>query len=178
MIRAATCSAFALAFLLAGCGGGDGDDKTRAANGTASVQFSAPEGDGNSQTLALSVPGFSAKLAVPGLSFGTDESSIDGLRFHPGTKITGMQVAGDAGDGTGGESRGTVQMQFTDPAAPEALLAYYRDAARGSGWREVPPAAGQQFAATKPGDKGEARLALQLGPQGSGSAGHFIVTGQ
>lgn len=165
--------------LLAGCGGHD--DKA-ADNGTTSIRFSGigdNGADGNAQTVAVSVPGFSAKLNLPGVDLAGGSTGIDGIAMHPGSKITGLNVTGKAGDGTGGESHGTVEMAFADPgAAPDALLAYYRDAAKRGGWTEVPPAAGQQFAATKAKDGGNEQLALQIAAAGSGSSGRFVVNGQ
>lgn len=162
---------------LAGCGG---HDRRQTDTETATINFGGLDAAANgsdAQTVAVSVPGFSAKLSVPGLSLGATSTEIDGLHFHPGTKLTGMNVTGKAGDGTGGEGHGTVDIRFTDPAAPAALLDYYRNAAAGAGWRVVPPAAGAQFAATKPGDTGETQLSLYVEPAGAGSTGRFLVTG-
>jgi hypothetical protein len=171
-----------VAALLAGCGH---KDDHPAQTETAQISFSAADngaaaaGNGSAaQTVAVNVPGFSAKLNVPGLDFGVADMSIDGIRFHPGTKLAGMNIAGAAGDGSGGEGHGTVEMRFTDPAAPDQLLSYYRQAAQGGGWTAVPPAAGQQFAATKMKADGREHLALQVtAGQGGGSTGRFLVTG-
>jgi hypothetical protein len=147
---------------------------------TASISFSADNTSGNasdaSHSVSVSVPGFAAKLNVPGLAIGSD-MSIDGIAFRPNTKIAGVNIVGAAGDGSGGEGHGTVEMRFTDPGAPDQVLAYYKQAAQQGGWTEVPPAAGQQFAATKHKDDGTEHLALQVGAAAAGSSGRFIVTG-
>lgn len=165
--------------VLAGCGH---KDDPAAQTETAQISFSADNGaagnGSDAQTVAVNVPGFSAKLNVPGLTLGSQNMSIDGIAFHPGTRLSGVNIAGAAGDGSGGEGHGAVEMRFTDPAAPDQLLAYYKQAAQGGGWTEVPPAAGQQFAATRAKADGSEHLALQVGAAaGGGSTGRFLVTG-
>lgn len=148
---------------------------------TASISFSgldnaAGANNDAARSVAVSVPGFSAKLNVPGLSIGGD-MSIDGIPFRPETRIGAVNISGAAGDGSGGDDHGTVEMRFTDPGAPDQVLGYYRQAAQKGGWTEVPPAAGQQFAATKAKDDGTEHLAVQIGAAASGSTGRFVVTG-
>ena len=172
------------AALLAGCSG-----RTHDTDGheTASISF----GDGNSmtvdagggnaadKTVAITVPGFSAKVAVPGLDLGGKDTDIEGIALYPGTKVNGVTIDAHDNDGTGGESQGRVDMAFSAPAGPDQLLAYYKGAAKNAGWAEQPPAAGQQFAATKTDDKGKtAHLAMSVTGAASGSTGHFAVDGK
>jgi hypothetical protein len=157
---------------LAACGHREAPADTR----SATVAF-ADGGAGNAQSLAIQVPGFSAKLDVPGLSLGPSAFDLDGIPLAPGTRVTGMKITGAAGDGSGGEGHGAVDAGFTAPQSPAALLAYYRDRARAGGWTEVPPAAGQQFAATKAKDRGQERFALVIGAAGAGSTGRLLVAG-
>ncbi|WP_419826347.1 hypothetical protein [Sphingomonas sp.] len=178
MIRSAALLALVV---LAGCGH---KEKAPEDTRTVSIAFSNPgnAGEGGpagnaAQALAIDVPGFSAKLDVPGLNFSAGNPGLDGIALQPGTRLTGMKIVGAAGDGSGGDGHGTVDMGFTAPAAPAQVIAYYRDAAKRGGWREVPPAGGQQFAATKPKDSGSEHLALQVAPQGTGSQGRFLVSG-
>jgi hypothetical protein len=175
MIRSAALLALVL---LTGCGR---KEKAPADTGSVSVAFAdagqgRPGGDA-SQSLAIEVPGFSAKLDVPGLTLGAGNTGLDGIALQPGTRLTGLKIAGAAGDGSGGDAHGAVDMGFTAPARPEQVIAYYRDAARRGGWRELPPAGGQQFAATKPKDGGSEHLAIQVAADGAGSRGRFLVTG-
>jgi hypothetical protein len=167
--------------LLASCGH---KEKAPADTGTVSVAFSNPgnAGEGGpagdaAQSVAIQVPGFSAKLDVPGLKLGAGNTGLDGIALQPGTRLTGMKITGAAGDGSGGDGHGAVDMGFTVPAPPAQVIAYYRDAARRGGWREVPPAGGQQFAATKPKDGGSEHLAMQVSAAGAGSQGRFLVSG-
>ena len=169
-----------LATALAGCG----RRKDHTDTDTATISFAGLDNsaDGNAagdaQTVSVSVPGFSAKLNMPGLNLGAKDMNIDGIALHPGASVSGMQVMGAAGDGSGGEGHGTVELRFADPAPPAQVLAYYRQAAAAAGWTETPPAAGQQFAATKPKESGTQALALQIGAAGpGGSTGRFLVTG-
>lgn len=158
-------------------------------NQTASISFgdgNASSTDGNSstgasdKTVAINVPGFSAKVAVPGLDLGGDDTRIDGIALYPGTRMSGVNINADSSnDGSGGESQGRVDMAFFAPASPDQLLAYYKGAARNAGWREQPPAAGQQFAASKADDKGKtARLALSMAGVAGGTTGHFAIDGE
>ena len=175
--RTALTLAVAL-FSLAACGKSD-DQPTQ--TDTASISFSGLDntaGADNTATrsVSVSVPGFAAKLNVPGLAIG-GAMSIDGIPFRPETKVAGINIAGAAGDGSGGGGHGTVEMRFTDPGAPDQVLAYYRQASQRGGWTEVPPAAGQQFAATTQKDGGTEHLAIQVGAAAAGSSGRFVVSG-
>ena len=184
LARSTLPATIALAIALAGC-----SDRTHDKNGneTASISF----GDGNSMTadggggnaadkiVAINVPGFSAKVAVPGLDLGGKDTDIDGIALYPGTKMNGVNIDAHDNDGTGGESQGRVDMAFSAPAGPGQLLAYYKGAARNAGWTEQPPAAGQQFAATKTDGKGKtAHLAMSVTGVASGSTGHFTIDGE
>lgn len=165
---------------LAGCGGTP-DADAHANTEMATISFTGLGNAGAAgdaaQVVAVSVPGFSAKLNVPGINLGGPDTDIDGIRLHPGSRTTAMKITGPAGDGSGGEGHGTVEMGFIDPTSPADLLAYYQNAAKTAGWREIPPAAGQQFAATKAGDRGTQTLAMRIGAQGTGSTGRLTVTG-
>lgn len=149
-------------------------------NGASDEADGARHGDG--QTVAIDVPGFSGKMTVPGLTIGSENAKIDDMPFFPGTKVNGINVSGEAGDGSGGQGSGKVDMAFTAPGDPGKLIAWYRDQAQQHGWTIMPPAGGHQFEATKDkpgagGADGASHFALQVAPQGSGSAGHFLVSG-
>jgi hypothetical protein len=134
------------------------------------------DGSGNGQSVSINVPGFSGKMTVPGLNLG-DDAKIDDMPFFPGTKVTGINVTGESGDGSGGRGKGHVDMAFTAPGNVDALAGWYRDQAQQHGWTVVPPAGGNQFEATKDKADGTSRFAVQMAPQGTGSAGHFLVSG-
>jgi hypothetical protein len=147
------------------------------ATASISIGNDAEHGEGgNGQSVSINVPGFSGKMTVPGLNLG-DDAKIDDMPFFPGTKVTGINVTGESGDGSGGHGKGQVDMTFTAPGDTDRLVAWYRDQAQQHGWTVVPPAGGHQFEATKDKADGTSRFAVQMAPQGGGSAGHFLVSG-
>jgi hypothetical protein len=165
---------------LAGCSvRAHGDDGNGA---TASISIGNTT-DGNSpgngqQSVSINVPGFSAKLNVPGLNIGSDTTQIEDMKLYPGTAINGMHISGQAGDGSGGDSRGDVDMGFTAPVGAAQIVGWYRDQAQKGGWTIVPPAGANQFEATKHEGGRDTHFALQVAATGTGSNGHFLVTGR
>lgn len=103
--------------------GGD-DDANRTAVSVSSdgnVSITSP---GDSQGIAVSVPGFNAKLNIPGLDLGSEHMDIDGVKLYPGTRLQTVNVDGK------NEAGGSVDMRFTSEAAPAVLAKYYADSAR------------------------------------------------
>ncbi len=160
--------------LLAGCDMriGHKDEPANAAtvtvgeDGNVSIEPSQG-GDG----VSLSVPGFNAKINVPGLTIGDKDMDIDGLKLYPGTKMQAIDIAGD----TPGKRDG-VAMRFTVGAAPAALSEYYADAARANGFSDIKVtnvAAGSTVTARKSdGD----RLKIAMAPgAGGGSQGSITI---
>jgi hypothetical protein len=135
-------------------------------------------GGGNSQSVSINVPGFSAKVNVPDLALGTDTTKIDDLKIFPGTKVNGVKITGQASDGSGGDSKGNVEMGFTAPADPAKIVDWYRGQAQQQGWTIVPPSGANQFQATKQeGGHDATQFALQVASATGGSSGRFFVTG-
>lgn len=174
--------AFAAALLSLSLAGCSASTHGTAGNESASISFGGDDNSANGsdgKTVSVDVPGFSAKIAVPGLDVGGKDTDIDGIALYPGTKLDGVNVHADAADGSGGDSQGRVDMGFSAPATPDQLLAYYKGAARQAGWSEQPPAAGQQFAATKTDGKGKPEhLAMSIAAAGAGATGHVLIDGQ
>lgn len=136
-------------------------------------------GGNGTQSVSIDVPGFSAKVNVPNLDLGTDTTKIDDMQIFPGTRINGVKITGQASDGSGGDSRGNVEMGFSAPADPTRLVAWYHDQAQKQGWTIVPPAGANQFQATKQeSGHGTTQFALQVASAVGGSNGHFFVTGR
>jgi len=164
----------AAGLLLAGC---DIRAHDKDGNTTASISFgnSAESAAGDtkgSHGVSVDVPGFSAKVNLPDMAFGSDTTHIDNLRIFPGTSIHGVSVRGDAG------GEGNVEMGFTAPADSGRVLAWYRDEARKQGWTIDPATGTNQFEATRADDKDRpTHLAIQIGDDGKGSSGHLLVTG-
>lgn len=140
--------------------------------------------DGGNHSVSINAPGFSAKMNLPNLDLGSGTMQIDDMKIFPGTKIHGVDIAGDADKGDDGgddgeeSGKGQVEMGFTAPGGVDQVIAWYRDQARKTGWTIVTPTAGNQFEATKPGDHGPARFALRVTPTDTGSDGHFTITGR
>jgi hypothetical protein len=156
-------------------------------NETAAISFGG-DADGNSaddisgngsKTVSVDVPGFSAKVSVPDLDIGGKDTDIDGIKVYPGTKMNGVNVLANAGDGSGSESQGKVAMAFSAPIPPDQLLGYYRGEAAKAGWKAEPTPGGSQFAATKIDDKGKpTHLTIDLAGAGTGSTGKFQIVGE
>ena len=121
------------AVLLAGCQMKIGKDEQEGNSASVSVgddgnvQVSAADG---ARGVSISVPGFSAKVNVPGLELGGDDMDIDGMKLYPGTKLANVNV-------NGGDHSGTVDMKFNAPGAPTAIADYYVNAAREKAFTEV-----------------------------------------
>lgn len=170
----ASIATAAAGLLLAGC---DVRAHDEGGNTTASISFGnstdAAGADANgAHTVSVDVPGFSAKVKVPDMSFGSDTTHIDNLKIFPGTSIHGVNVRGDAG------GEGDVDMAFTAPADTGKVLAWYRDQAQKEGWTILPATGANQFEASHDDEKGRpTRLAIRIGGEGSGSSGHLLVTG-
>lgn len=129
---------------------------------------SAAAGAASPNAVAIDVPGFKAQVTLPSIEVPGKNTSLDGLKLYPGTRLTGIRVASDTGE------RGTVTMNYVADASPAAVLAYYREAA---------PRAGFTLAAAAPdrvaGRKGaKSAFDIAVRPDGAGSAGTIAVSGQ
>lgn len=167
--------AMASGLLLAGC-----DVRTHDEGGdtTASISFGNSSADVGSNTkgshsVSVDVPGFSAKVKVPEMALGSDTTHIDNLKIFPGTSIRSVNVSGD----TGGE--GNVTMTFSAPADTGRVLAWYRDQALKGGWTIETATGNDKFVATRNDENDRpTRLAIEIGDDGGGSSGRFLVTGR
>ena len=110
--------------LLAGCSVDAGKDD--GGNGMASMKVGE---DGNvsitasdgADGVSVSIPGFDAKLNVPGVELGGDDMDIDGIKLYPGTEVKGINVTDQKG---AGNSR--VEMRFTSPATPDQVRDWFQ----------------------------------------------------
>jgi len=170
----------AATLLLAGCSvrtHGNGQD------GTASITIGNAADGGGNHSMSINAPGFSARMDLPDLDLGTGSMQIEDMKIFPGTKIQGLNITGEARDTASSadesaDGKGEVQMGFTAPGGVDQVIAWYRDQAQKSGWTIVPPTAGNQFEATKPGEHGPAHFALRIAATATGSDGRFSVTGR
>jgi hypothetical protein len=169
-----------VALLIAACSvhthDNNGTDASITIGNTADTGGAASAAKGR-QSVSISVPGFSAKVNVPDLDIGSD-TKIANMPMFPGTKINGVDIVAHDSDGSGGDSKGDVDMAFTAPANPSAVVNWYKDQAQKHGWNTLPPTGTNQFEATRQEDgDGPARFALQIAVGGGGSIGHFHVSG-
>jgi hypothetical protein len=125
----------------------------------------------DSKGVSISVPGFQAKVDIPGLKIGDGNMDIDGMKLYPGTKLDAINV-----NGTDHGQKGVV-MRFTSAAAPAALADYYADAAAANNFTAVQSsktAAGATVTAIKP-DGDHIKIAMAPAATGAGSQGSITV---
>jgi hypothetical protein len=169
------------AFLLTACSVHTHEDNGTSASitigNTANTSGTASTANGQ-QSVSINVPGFSANVNVPDLDIGTD-TQIDDMPMFPGTKVHGVDVVAHDGNGSSGDSKGDVDMAFSAPGNPTAVVNWYKDQAQKHGWNVVPPTGANQFEATKQEDgRGPTRFTVQIAMGSGGSSGHFHVSGR
>jgi hypothetical protein len=158
--------------LLGGCELKVRDDaRDGAKDGDASVSIGA---DGNvaisENGLSIKTPGFAGKIDIAGMKLGGDTMEVAGMKLYPGTELVAINVVDKAGP-----DNGLVDMRFTSPAAPDKVAAYYAQASRDAGFRDI--------AVRKQGDKAlfsaikedSDRVTIEIAPAAKGSAGHIRV---
>jgi hypothetical protein len=171
----------AAALLLAGCHASVHNDQ---GGGDASITIGNAGGDdgkadaNGQQSVAIKVPGFSAKVSMPNLDLGHD-TKIGNMPMFPGTKVTSVNIAADHADGSGGDSQGKVDMSFSAPGKAADIVGWYKDQAGKDGWSVQPPSGANQFEATRQDadHNGPTHFALQVADGGQGSTGHLLVSG-
>jgi hypothetical protein len=155
---------------LAACHGkvdiGDADSNDSDGN----VHIALGDAAGGNGSVSVDVPGFKANVSLPGINLG-NHVDLDGIKLAPGTKLSGMNV--DAKDNGGEGDSGTVQMHFTNPQAPGAVLDHYAKSAADAGYGAIARADNKLSA-----KKDEKSFAVEISPDGSGSRGTITVTGK
>lgn len=126
--------------------------------------------DGNNQ-VALNIPGINANLSLPGLKLG-EHIDLNGIKLAPDTKVGNVDIVAHDHDGAAAGSDGHVRIDFTNPDAPAALIAYYARAATEAGYAAIVSNADGLTAR-----KGAKQFALALRPQAGGSEGRITITG-
>lgn len=91
------------------------------ASGTATASASGKAADGQ---ITLKAPGLDLSVNVPESLRNMAEVDPDGRLLPPGAALGGIHIQGGAGSGGG------VEIRFTAPQAPPALVQWYQDAAR------------------------------------------------
>ncbi|RYH08056.1 MAG: hypothetical protein EON57_05645 [Alphaproteobacteria bacterium] len=159
--------------LLAGCemkvGKDDGDkgDASLKIGADGNVAITADDGaDG----VSVSVPGFEAKVKVPGIEMGGENLDIDGIKLYPGSKLKGINVTDQKGPGNG-----LVDMRFTSPAAPDKVAAHFAQAARDNDFTavNVTNAGGTATMTAKKADGDD--LTITMEPAKDGTEGRILI---
>jgi len=114
-------------------------------------------------SVSLDLGGMKASVTLPASAALSTQTDFDGMKPHPGTKIGGVDIR--ATDRDGG-----VTMSFTDPAAPQAVLDYYRAEAPKAGFA-VSEAGSDAILLSKKDD----RITIAATAAGSGSTGSFRI---
>ena len=130
----------------------------------------AMNGGGSGDAVSVKIPGFDANVSLPNFDMGK-HMDLDGIKLAPDTSVKNIDVVGHDHDGR--DDGGHVQIAFSNPRAPAALVDYYRAQASAAGFEGI-TANGGTLAASKHGKK----FALTVGPQGSGSTGAIALSGK
>ena len=74
--------------------------------------------------VAITAPGFDLKVDVPSLALGGDDFELDGVKLYPGSKVTGVAVAAERGEG---DKHAKIDVGFTSPADAATVRAWFID---------------------------------------------------
>ena len=168
-MRKAMLGATVAMLLLGGCGPkgkDDARDGDRSVRVDAGGNVSISDGDG----LSIETPGFGGKLGIKGMKLGGEDMEIDGMKLYPGTALSAIDVVDKAGP-----DNGLVEMRFTGPGTPDRMAAYYADAGKAAGFRDIAvkrAGGGATFAAVKEDDD---RVTIEIVPAAGGSAGTIRI---
>jgi hypothetical protein len=113
--------------LAAACSGPDDDVNWGAPNSTVSAEGQAQEGK-----ISVKAPGLDLAISLPKEMTGEAKVGRDSKVLYPNATLAGMAIAAGEG-GKGGDTE--VEMRFRTADAPDRVAAWYRDPARGEGFR-------------------------------------------
>lgn len=135
------------------------------------VAITAQDGD---EGVSVSLPGFDAKIKVPGIELGGDNMDIGGMKLYPGSEVKGINVTDQKGPGN---SR--VEMRFTSPDAPEKVAAYYAQAARDEDFSNigVTSAGGKSTLTAKKSDGDDLMIIMEPAAGGT-TSGQILISGR
>jgi hypothetical protein len=129
------------------------------------------DGKGGS-AVSVKVPGFNADVSLPQIDLG-GHVDLDGITLAPKTKVGGIDVnAHDTGPGDK-NGEGKVQLSFTNPDAPAALIDHYARSALDAGYGAI-----ARTGSSLTAQKAEKNFALEVVPDGSGSRGTITISGK
>ncbi|KKC26131.1 hypothetical protein [Sphingomonas sp. SRS2] len=159
--------------LLAGCELEVGKDKE--AQDAASVKTGedgnvAITAEENGDGVSISVPGFAAKIDVPGIELGGEHMDIDGIKLYPGSTLHGINVADRKGPGND-----VVDMRFTSPGAPDKVAAYYAAAARDNDFTAINVASAGGTATLTAKNPDGNPMTITMAPDKAGTKGRILI---
>ncbi len=140
-----------------------GDDEARSSATSSSTASS----------LGIDTDKFKANLEIPGLSFGSDDMDLDGMKLYPGSKVKGVHVKANDHDG---DKKGSVTMDFTSPAAPSAVADHMKTQAQKAGFT-VSSASATGLSGTKVDGTEANSFTVTLNPDGDATVGQMTMTG-
>jgi len=168
-----------IAAALASVGGCKGRDKNDDVSITANIgeDAAAPSGSQNGSEdgkVSINVPGFQMKVSIPKAARDATVSGSSDI-LYPGSSVSGVNVQAKA-DEEGG--KGTVQLRFASPVAPDKLAAWYRDRARAPQIEVTSvTSSGTGFVVNGTKKDGDAHFTIKFDPSGTGSGGELTITG-
>lgn len=147
--------------MLGACG--ESEKRARDAQNDNGADFALTlDGNEGSANVSVDLPVIQGKFRLPALKIGTDVD-IEGVKLYPGTKVTGIDIAGEEG-----HSDGSLAIRFLSDAAPAALRRYYLDAFKEKGMAVTSSA----YSISGRGENGKPfRIDLEPQDDGSGTSG-------
>ena len=125
--------------------------------------------DSDTGKVGVKLPGFEAKLNLPGGMLDKSNFELDGVKLFPGSKVTGVNV--DAGTGSKEDS---VKIAFSAPAKPGVVRAWFVKAFTDKSVRITPNATGLSGT-----DKDGSPFIMTLADSaGATTTGTIVMTGQ
>ncbi len=126
-----------------------------------------------SSGLDIDTDKFKANIEIPAMIFGGDHMDMDGMKLYPGSTVKGIHVKATDRNG---DSRGTVTMDFTSPAAPAAVADHMKAQAEKAGFT-VSGASAAGMTGIKAEDKDTNRFTVTLNANGDATVGQMVMTG-
>jgi hypothetical protein len=121
MLNSKTIFASIGVLALSACGGGNGHAPVADSEpANRSVSMTIGEGQEGATNLAINLPNVQGKLSLPAIRLNPREVDIDGVGLYPGSRVTGLDIAGEDG-----VSEGSVAIRFDSSAPPAVIRDYF-----------------------------------------------------
>lgn len=114
--------------MLGACGEGDERRRNAQNDNAADVAMNVEGSNGGAANLSLDLPDIKAQIRLPKIKLKTGDVDIDGVRLYPGSRVTGIDLAGEEG-----QSEGSVGIRFDIDAKPDEVRDYFVDAFKQKG---------------------------------------------